>query len=421
MSALIDVATRGTRSAAAVPLTVRLRSSGVWIVSAIVILIAVIAMMLMTSDRGSEAPLHYDSTAGDGTKAMVETLRDHGVDVTTTEDFDTAHTASGQPGTTLLIPTNADMLSQGDRDGFRSELAANDNRLALVDPGYAIQNFTDRVTVNDSVSPLGTPEKVSQPECDVSAADAAGTVETGDAEYAEARKGTEGLSACYPFTGTGVTDIDGGEVTPGSARGQLIVDEGGTGKGDFPVTVLGNPQWVTNTGIAEEGHASLVLSELSKADRLVVYYPTASNDSEPAPSTLDYVPSWFIAGALWLVPCVIILLLILGRRFGPLAVERLPVIVPAVETVHGRAALAARSHDRTGALHTLRTGALLRIAKRLALGPEAGRRDIIAGIANATGRDPVQIDWAFASAVPRTDTDLQNIVHLLTLIESEIP
>lgn len=420
MSALIDVATRGTRSSAAVPLSARLRSAGVWIVAAVVILITVIATMLMTSDRDSEPPLHYDSTAREGTKAMVETLRGHGVEVTTTEDFDTAHKASGQPDTTLLIPTKADLLSQGDIDGFQSQLAANDNRLALIDPGYSVQEFTDRITVDDSISPLATPDKISQPDCEVPAAQAAGGVETGDGEYAEARKGTKGLTTCYPFTGPGVAQIEGGEVTPGSAHGQLIVDEGGGGKGDFPVTILGNPDWVTNAGIDEEGHASLVLSQLSQTDHLVVYYPAETGESESAPTTLDYVPSWFIAGALWLVPCVLILLLILGRRFGPLAVERLPVIVPAVETVHGRAALAARSHDRTGALHTLRTGALLRIAKRLALGPEAGPRDIIAGIANATGRDPAQVDSVFSSAVPRTDSDLANIVHQLTLIESEI-
>ncbi|SDR74303.1 hypothetical protein SAMN04489751_0298 [Brevibacterium sandarakinum] len=420
MSALIDVATRGTRSSPAVPLTARLRSVGVWIVAAAAILITVIATMLMTSDRGSDAPLHYDSTARDGTKAMVETLRDHGVEVTTTEDFDTAHTASGQSDTTLLIPTKADMLSLGDIDGFRSELSTNDNRLVLVDPGYTVQDFTDRITVNDSLSPLASPETISQPDCTVDSAQAAGPAETGDAEYAEARKGTEGLHTCYPFAGPGVTQIDGGEVTPGSAHGQLIVDESAGGKGDFPVTVLGNPDWVTNAGIDEEGHASLVLSQLSQTDHLVVYYPTETGEFQAPPSTLDYVPSWFIAGALWLVPCVFILLLILGRRFGPLAVERLPAIVPAVETVHGRAALAARSHDRTGALHTLRTGALLRIAKRLALGPEAGLHDIIVAIANTTGRDPAQVESVFSSAVPCTDADLQHIVHQLTLIESEV-
>lgn len=418
MSAHLDVAARGTRSTPAVPLTARLRSAGVWIVAAIVILITVIATLFMTSDREADAPLHYDSTARDGTKAMVETLRDHGVDVTTTEDFDAARKASAQPDSTLLIPVNAEILAEGDRDRLVSELASHDNRLALIDPGYALLSYTDRITVDDGTSPLAAPDDVTSPSCQVPAARAAGTVTTGAMQYAEAKPHTPGVHTCYPFTGPGVQSIDDGTVPKDAARGQLITDDGG----DFPITVFGNPEWATNQGIDEQGNAALMLSELSRTQHLVVYYPgQTSDDMDEPPSTIDYVPSWFIAGALWLVPCLFILLLILGRRFGPLAVERLPVIVPAVETVHGRAALSARSHDRAGALHTLRTASLLRIAKRLALDSQVGKPEIIARIAHTTGRDPAQVDWVFSSATPTTDTDLTTIVRQLTLIESEIP
>lgn len=417
MSAQLDVAARGTRSSPHVPFRARLRSAGVWIAAAIVILITVIATMLMTSDREASEPLHFDSTARDGTKAMVETLRAHGVDVTTTEDKEEARAASAEPDSTLLIPANAEALSPAAIDGFTSILGAHHNRLALVDPQYSITDFTDRVTLNDNLSPLGSPDPTTQPDCRVPAAQAAGAVTTGEAEYAETKKGTEGIQACYPLTGPGVDEIEDAEVAPGSARGQLLVDEGG----DVPLTVIGNPDWVTNENIDEEGNASLVLNELSRTDHLVVYYPQFDDQDQPPPSTFDYVPSWFIAGALWLVPCLLVLLLILGRRFGPLAIERLPVIVPAVETVHGRAALAARSHDRSGTLHTLRTAALLRIARRLALGPEAHAAEIVAQIAIRTGRHPAEVDAVFVSATPTTDAELTDLVHLLTQIESEIP
>jgi hypothetical protein len=417
MSANLDVAARGTRSSARVPLRARLRSAGVWIAAAIVILVTVIVTMLLTSDNNPEDPLHYDSTARSGTKAMVETLRDHGVEVTTTEDWDEARDAAEQPDTNLLIPTNVDAMSEGDIDGFRSALHAHGNSLTLIDPGPSIARFSDRVTVNDNTSPLASPDAVSQPRCSSPSAQAAGAVTTGDHEYAEAKKGTDGITACYPFTGPGVDEIDGAEVAPGSARGQLITDTGGP----VPLTVIGNAEWVTNEHIDEEGNASLVLSQLSETDHLIVYYPTADGAEEPPPSTVDFVPSWFISGALWLVPCLLVLLLVIGRRFGPLAVERLPVIVPAVETVHGRAALSARSHDRAGALHTLRTAALLRIAKRLSLGPETGVDDIIVGIASATGRDPAHLHHVFVSAAADTDAELTDLVHQLTQIESEIP
>lgn len=417
MSAQLDVAARGTRSILRVPLRARLRSTGVWITATIVILIAVIATLLMTSDGETEAPLHYDSTARDGTKAMVETLRAHDVEVTTTEDWEEARSAAEQPDTTMVIPANGEAMSAGDVDGVESALRTHGNRLVLVDPGPSIAEFTDRITVNDNVSPLGSPDPVSQPDCALPNPQTAGAATTGEVEYAEAEKDTDGITACYPLTGPGVDEIDGAEVAPGSARGQLITDTDGS----VPLTVIGNAEWVTNEHIDEEGNASLVLSQLSETSHLVVYYPTFDDSEEPPPSTLDLVPDWFLAGALWLVPSVLVLLLAIGRRFGPLAVERLPVIVPAVETVHGRAALSARSHDRAGALHTLRTAALLRIAKRLSLGPDAGPRDIVARIAEVTGRDPGHVHHIFVSAAPHTDAELTDLVHQLTQIESEIP
>ena len=241
---------------------------------------------------------------------------------------------------------------------------------------------------------------------------------TGEVEYAETKKDTAGITACYPFTGPGVEEIDDAEVAPGSARGQFVTDPGGS----VPLTVLGNRDWLTNGHIDEEGNASLVLSQLSQTQNLVIYYPTFDGtDQQAPPTTIDLVPGWFIAGVLWLIPCVLVLLLVSGRRFGPLAIERLPVIVPAVETVYGRAALSSRSHDRDGALHTMRTGTLLRIARRLSLSPEARTSDIISRIAATTGADPGHLHHVFVSASARTDAELTELVHQLTQIESEIP
>jgi hypothetical protein len=417
MSAQLDVATRGTRSSTRIPFGTRMRSVGVWITAAIVILIVVIAMMVLTTDDEVDEPLHFDSTSRSGTKALVETLRAHGVEVTTTEDKKTARTAAARPDTTLLIPANTDALSAGDINGFEFTLRKHANRLALVDPGANVASFTDRITVNDNGSPLSTPDPVTQPDCSAPSARAAGTVTTGEMEYAETAKGTDGITACYPFAGPGVTEVDGAEVAPGSARGQFVTDTGGP----VPLTVIGNPEWVTNEHIDEEGNAALALSTLSETDHLVVYYPQFDADEQPPPSLIDYVPRWFLAGALWLIPCTLVLLLVLGRRFGPLAVERLPAIVPAVETVHGRAALSSRSHDRAGALHTLRTAALLRIAKRLALSPDARMPDILDRIAASTGADPALLHHVFVSAPVRTDAELTDLVHQLTQIESEIP
>jgi hypothetical protein len=411
MSAAIDVATRGTVSTAAVPLSARLRSAGVWIVGAVVVLITVIATLLMTSDRAPEDPLHYDGVGREGMKALVETLRDHGTEVVTTESLEAAREASARPDTTLLIPAGADVLSPGDVDGLTAALHEEGNRLVLVDPGISLGAFTDRLTTAVSDSPLADPDPVSTPACRLPAAVAAGEVSTGESLYAAVEPGDRQIIICYPQTGPGVI------ANPDDPAGQLVVDDGG----DVPLTVLGNGSWLSNGEIDEDGNAALSLSTLSQTPNLVVYYPREGTDVAPPPSTIDFVPSWFLAGAAWLVPCLLVLLLVLGRRFGPLAVERLPVVVPAVETVFGRAALAERSRDRTGALHALRTAALLRIAARLALGPEVGRDVVLTRIAGATGRDPTQVTWAFVTAAPATDRELTEVVDLIDVIESEIP
>src|SRR5699024_9970914 len=161
-------------------------------------------------------------------------------------------TAAAHSDTTLLIPTGAEALSAGDVNGFESTLRAHVNRLVLVDPGPSITEFTDRITVNDNVSPLGSPDSTSEPDCSLPGPRTAGPVTTGSVEYAETDKGTDGITACYPFAGPGVDELDGAEVAPGSARGQLITDDAGP----VPLTVIGNADWVTNEHIDEEGNAS---------------------------------------------------------------------------------------------------------------------------------------------------------------------
>ena len=406
MSASLDVAARGTHNAPTVGLRTRMRSAGVWIVGVAVVLLTVIVTMLLGDDGQPADPLHFDSTQRDGTKALIETLRDHGTQVSTTEDAQEARQASAVPGTTLLILTGAEGLSRGDVDGLTSALASQGNRLVLVDPGVAVARFTARLAADADSDPLAQPDATSPPDCPLPAARAAGEVSTGQTRY----EPVDGATVCYPFTGPGVDE----QTSP---AGQLVVDDGGR----FPVTVLGNPAWVSNGTITEDGNAALALSTLSQTDRLVVYYPRPDASGDAPPSTLDYVPDWFIAGTVWMLPCLIVVLLVAGRRFGPLAVERLPVVVPAVETVHGRAALAERSGDRLGALHALRTAALLRIARRLALSSEAGREEILARMSATTGRDPTQLRTVFVTAVPADDRELTALVDLISTIESEIP
>src|SRR5690606_1050452 len=117
----------------------------------------------------------------------------------------------------------------------------------------------------------------------------------------------------------------------------------------------------------------LALRLLGAEPRLIWYRPgLADADVEVPPSLGDLSPGWvvpvmllglvtFLAAAVWR-----------GRRMGPLVVETLPSIVPADETVRGRARLYARAGARLRAADALRIGALGRLARELGLPGRAG-------------------------------------------------
>src|SRR5699024_1873045 len=109
-----------------------------------------------------------------------------------------------------------------------------------------------------------------------------------------------------------------------------------------------------------------------------------------------------------------------GRRMGPLAVEPLPVIVPAAETVRGRSALLQRAGARAEALSDLRAAALVRLGRRLALPPDAPAAEVAARAAAVAGLDPAWTEAVLLTEHPHDDETLIRISIDITTIESEV-
>jgi hypothetical protein len=109
-----------------------------------------------------------------------------------------------------------------------------------------------------------------------------------------------------------------------------------------------------------------------------------------------------------------------GRRFGPLVVERLPVVVRADETAEGRARLYQRADAREHALDALRVGTVDRIATTLALGRLASVDDVVAASAAALAEDPGAIRDLLLDARPRTDRDLVDLAGRLAALERRV-
>jgi hypothetical protein len=116
-----------------------------------------------------------------------------------------------------------------------------------------------------------------------------------------------------------------------------------------------------------------------------------------------------VASALWR-----------GRRFGPVVVGRLPVVVRSRETVEGRARLYAAGTSRLRAADSLRIGAIGRMAPMLGLSRSASVEEVVDAAARTTGRRSADLQALLLTAEPRTDRDLVRVSDDLARLEAAV-
>ena len=375
-----------------------LRRASRWIVLALVALvIALVSLGLRGAARETE-PLAPDNPAPGGTQALARVLAAQGVDVRIVGTLDAARAAVGDDGSaTLVLGPTSDRLD----DGQLAEVAGLSTRTVLIAP-----DFRTLRTVAPAVAAGGAAESADRSlaaDCALPAAAAAGSIPADAPVFRLIDGAAEGVTACFPDdTGTAWALL---QVAATRA-------DGGT------VTVLGADPILTNDRIAEQGSAALALGVLGERPRLVWYTPSADDAAGGAPPTLgELTPGWVtpaialaglaaLAAAVWR-----------GRRFGPLVVERLPVVVRADETAEGRARLYQRADARGHALDALRVGTVDRIASSLALGRLATVDDVVAASAAALREDPGRIRALLLDDEPRGDRELVDLAGRLAELE----
>ncbi|WP_317451005.1 DUF4350 domain-containing protein [Microbacterium thalassium] len=358
--------------------TPRGRQVGVWVLIGVVLVIAgaVGAVITAASAWSQRGALDPESTGPGGTRALVQILRQHGVEVEVVRDRDSALAAlSGEPATLVLPDTPA--LSD---DGLR----------LLLDTATDVVSIDPRSRTLDMLIPgarfaAGASEGSTDPACELGDAVRSGPIRPGTLFSVD---GEPPAAECYP-------------VGDGFA---LLVDETGERRrAAVDGTVL-----FTNEHLADDGNAALAVNLMGRHP-LVVWYQPGPGDTDIAdadPTLGDLTPPW--------VSPVIVLLLVAGvaagiwrgRRFGPLVAERLPVTVRASETTEGRARLYAQSHDSLHAADQLRLGALERLGRALALGAAASAPEIADAAAARAGVDAGYARRLLLDDVPGGDADL---------------
>ena len=405
-----DTSVLAGSSAEIITPTVRrsLRRSLYWTV-AIVALLAFGLVMVALNGAGRVAERWgAGETAPSGSRALVEVLRDQGVDVIVTSTLDQSRAelegmsrADGGPGATLFVGDARGILGQ---DQWGEVLGLADHTVIAEPTALALDGLgIDALVAGplDSGDPdAGSPEgddagRVSlEAGCRVPAAQRAESISTAGVGYS-----TLGGTICF----------DAGQA--GAALVSLEVD-------GRSVTVFGAGTALQNDDITRVGNAALVLGLLGEHETLVWYQPSPADLSTP--TFAELTPGW-VNPVAWLALLVGLAAAVWrGRRLGPVVIENLPVVVKTTETMEGRARLYAREGSRLRALDALRVGTLRRLAEGLALGRAAGVDDIINAVASITGRDPRSLRALLVDTEPGSDRDLVQLSDRLLELEREV-
>ncbi|APX32437.1 hypothetical protein BH708_06550 [Brachybacterium sp. P6-10-X1] len=368
-----------------------------WLV--ILVTLAVLAAVLASIARGfyRDGPLEPDAPTAQGSKAVVQVLEDLDVEV----DVD-RHTADAadvlHDGGTVLV-TAPSSLSAEQLTTLADARETGDGRLVLIQPDFVSLSY-----ITPDIAPSGTirvPTDVSPgPDCG-DLAHGARTL------HVPGEDGLNGSSTLYRTSGQAQGCFRSGE-------GSLIAAADG-------ILVLGSADLLTNEGVAAADNSALALNALGSTGELTWYVPSPSDPMSTSGQTiLSYLPSWAGPLALWLLTVAVIALLALGRRFGPVVVEPLPVTVRPQELVLGRARMLQQSGSRDAAAASLRSAAATRLADRLGLRRESALDGLLAALAPHVDHSPEQLRALLGPTPVTSDQDLVRLAQDLDRLEKEI-
>jgi len=368
------------------------RRAAPWIVLAALVVIVVVALLVVSlGGRTSRDVLAADNPGPEGARALVQVLRQHGVDVRATSSLAATDRAVHDPTDTTVVVFDPDELLSPDQ---HDRLRGMTDDLVLVAPAFA--------TLGDlapGVAVAGRTTATLSADCDVAAVRKAGTV-SGAAILYDASGADDATSCLRHGGGAALVQLqDGGERT----------------------TILGAAAALENGTITQDGDAALALNLLGAHHHLVWYLPSAADlqDGDSPRSLADVTPPWVTPFALLLLAGVVAAAFWRGRRMGRVVVENLPVEVRARETMEGRARLYERAGARTHALDAIRIGTASRLARMLGMPRTTSLDEIADAVAAALGRPAPEIAGLLRDTVPGSDADLIALSDALARLEQD--
>ena len=361
----------------------------------LLVLVTVAVFSVLVRPRQDSEPLSPENPAPEGAMAVAEVLADRGVDVLRPPDLAGVQSSLEEnPGATLLFLDPQEFLNSDQRQALSDDAG----RVVLVAPSFGqLADFAPDIRPAGIVPDAGG-RQAAEARCSNDDARAAGTIRAGGQSY-------RGPVTCFPSAGGAAGD---------DAGSYAATRDGNT-------VVLGSPDLLANATVTDEGNAALALRTLGQDDTLVWYEagPQDIATSDQPADPLAYLPPWVYPLGAWLVLVAGLAAFWRGRRLGPLAAEPMPVVVPAAETVEGRARLYRDGNAVAHAAENLRAAAMTRMAAHLRLGPGADAGAVTHAVASATGRSYSEINNLLNLSTPRTSAELVRWAWDLQDLEEE--
>ncbi|OBK31008.1 hypothetical protein A5659_02100 [Mycobacterium sp. 1165196.3] len=356
-----------------------------WVLVTLLVLAVIAGVDAYLTAPRPGARMDPGATGPDGAHALVELLRNAGVDVVVANNIaDVEHAA--RPDALILVAQ-----SQYLTDTLLDRLASVHSDLLLVEP-----TTRTREALLPDIRISGANGFDLDPNCTLREAVRAGSVRLGPSNTYEP-KGGRAMTRCY----------DGALIR--------FRDDGRT------ITAVGNTDFMTNGGLLQAGNAALAMNLAGDRPRLIWYAPhQVEGESSAKASLFELIPPnviW-IVGQLALV--VLLVALWKGRRPGPLVAEELPVVVRASETVEGRGRLYRSRRARDRAATALRAATVARLLPRLGLGAGASPDAVVTTAAQRIGSDPAFVSYHLFGPPPTTDNDLLQLGRALDEIERQV-
>ncbi|MFI8005407.1 DUF4350 domain-containing protein [Streptomyces sp. NPDC086010] len=359
---------------------------------------------------GQHGRLDPRSPDPQGSRAVAELIRGHGISVDVATTLAEATAAAG-PDTTLLV-AGPNMLTPHQQRRLGPAAAESGGRTVLVAAG---RTSVARLSPSVRAEAPG-PVAERSPDCALPAARAAGTADMGGVHYST---GADGAVACYPDAGHGTL---------------LVLPERHTGDTVF----LGSPDIFRNDRLDKRGNASLALQLLGSRPHLVWYLPSLDDPSAAGTgsgnpdnsdgeaggegSFFSLIPPGWLWGTLQLAVATVLAAVWRARRLGPLVTERLPVAVRASESTEGRARLYRKANARDRAAATLRAATRTRISPLLGVSSrDADSPDVLLPAAAARLSTPGgDLGALLFGAAPADDAALVLLTDQLDALEREV-